>query len=770
MVSNSTPQIYNSALTTIPLIPNTKTPAVSGWETAKPGDFSRTGHDGIVLSETDLVIDVDPRNYPDGRNVFNELRSSLSLPKSRCVRTPSGGFHIYYKKPKEYKVRKKQLEWPGIDFLSKGCQVVSPGSRINESEYSLIYDMEPVPFPKDALHRLEQAAQPCIKPVSEESLVMLESFREECQLTSPAIQGQNGNDTTYKLACRGRDLGLPRETVLKSMLGHWNVRCLPPWSEDELGNIVAHAFRYAKNSQGCSSPEAKFAEFAKTTEEYKSEDSVTNKSSAKNGKRAMEALAACASGFELWHDESGKSYATVNGDVVEHYAVPSEEFELLLTHNYFKNTGKPPSSQHIKEALRSFEAKARFTGPGYKAGLRVAEENQRIYIDLGTGKVVEIDAQGWRIISNAPVRFIKTAGMMALPEPEIAGPEIFGELRKLLFNFENDSSWTLFLSALIAFLRPGRPSPVVVLSGPQGSAKSTGTRIVRSLVDPTQFADRSPPKNNEDLMIAAKNNYICSWDNLSHLPASLSDSLCRLSTGGSIGSRRFHTNDQEVVWRVIRGVVINGIEEIATRQDLLERSLIINMNEIKDEERKTEDWFWTKFEELRPKLLGALYTAASGALRRLPDMTFEKLPRMADFFTWVSAACVDLGINQKVFESAFSLNKTNGAEIALESSIVAQYILKLPLQSETLELINSKGQQNLCLKLPWEGTAQELLDSIKITEVDRRLLPRTPKTLSDHLKRLEPALKQVGIQVTRDRTGQRRKIRIENTIRWRDLV
>ena len=42
---------------------------------------------------------------------------------------------------------------------------------------------------------------------------------------------------------------------------------------------------------------------------------------------------------------------------------------------------------------------------------------------------------------------------------------------------------------------------------------------------------RSTPRQEHDLMIAARNSWVLAFDNLSRLPAWLSDALCRLATG-----------------------------------------------------------------------------------------------------------------------------------------------------------------------------------------------------------------------------------------------
>jgi hypothetical protein len=77
---------------------------------------------------------------------------------------------------------------------------------------------------------------------------------------SPAVAFQHGNDCTYQTACmvRGR-FGLSELTCYDLMVEHFNPRCDPPWSLEELEAIVANAYRYAQGALGEESAEAEFA-------------------------------------------------------------------------------------------------------------------------------------------------------------------------------------------------------------------------------------------------------------------------------------------------------------------------------------------------------------------------------------------------------------------------------------------------------------------------------------------------------------------------------
>src|SRR5262249_13429652 len=146
------------------------------------------------------------------------------------------------------------------------------------------------------------------------------------------------------------------------------------------------------------------------------------------------------------------------------------------------------------------------------------------------------------------------------------------------------------------------------------------------------------PREPRDLMIAANNGWMCAFDNLSGLPQWLSDALCRLSTGGGFSTRELYTDDEEIIFEAKRPIILTGIEELATRGDLLDRALIVDLRRIPEEAYQSEQEFVRKYEIMRPRLLGALLEAVAAALVNRSKVNLARLTRMADFAIWVSAA------------------------------------------------------------------------------------------------------------------------------------
>jgi hypothetical protein len=441
-----------------------------------------------------------------------------------------------------------------------------------------------------------------------------------------------------------------------------------------------------------------------------------------------------AEGIELFHDAGGESYGRFRVD--DHYEVAyvrNKQFKRYLLRLYYLETGKTPSSQAMQDALGVIEGKALFDGDEREVHVRVAVHDGCIYIDLANDlwQVVELSASGWKVLDESPVMFRRAKAMLPLPVPVMGGD--IAELRQ--FVNVTDDDWPLILAWLVAALRGKGPFPILAVHGEQGSAKSTLCRFLRALIDPNTAALRCEPRESRDLMIQANNGLAIVLDNLSHIRTWLSDALCRLSTGGGFSTRMLYENDEEMIFEAQRPVILNGIEEVATRSDLLDRCLLLNLLQIPDERRQPESELVAAFEIARPGIFGALLTAVSVALRRLSMVKLANPPRMADFAVWATAAEPGLGLEEGAFEAAYMANREAGNDLALEASPVGKAIT---------ELVEAEGGA-------WRGTATELLEKLNLqaNETIKRLeaWPKSAPSLGGAVKRLAPNLRKAGIEV-----------------------
>src|SRR5262245_11802928 len=315
----------------------------------------------------------------------------------------------------------------------------------------------------------------------------------------------------------------------------------------------------------------------------------------------------------------------------ETHRIRGHGFRQWLRHQFFRKTKTGANSDALQVATETIAAKATFEGDEHEVHCRIAGQGGAIYIDLGDKdwKAIRVTNAGWGIVADPPVRFQRAPSMRELPVP-VRGGSI--ELLRPFCNV-SESGFTLFVAVLLAGLRPQSNYPVAVLTGEQGTGKSSLVRILARLIDPRMPEQRSTPRTEEDLLVAAKGQHFLSFDNVSGLPDWLSDAICRLSTGGGAGKRRLYTDEDEVLFSGRRLVAINGIEDVADRPDLVDRAVMLALEPIGEKQRRDEAEYDAEFDRIAPKVLGALL---DGVVTGLRDLAATRSPTSR---AWLTLPC-----------------------------------------------------------------------------------------------------------------------------------
>jgi hypothetical protein len=436
---------------------------------------------------------------------------------------------------------------------------------------------------------------------------------------------------------------------------------------------------------------------------------------------------------QLHHDADRNAVAIIPTPYCQEvWRVQSSGYEAWLRAAYWRAKQSGVSDMTLRAALATLCAAGVNDGNEVTVHIRAATEAPGYLIDLcdAQWRAIQVTPNGWRVLDASPMLFTRTQSMRALPLPER------GADTDLLWQHVNipDDRRLMVLTWLLDCFRPETPFPVLELVGEQGSAKSTTQSVFRSIVDPNKVMLRGRPKSVEDIFVAAANNWLVSYENLSGLTAEQQDAFCTLATGGGFAARQLYTNGEEHVMETKRPVVLNGIAVVASRPDLIDRVIHVDMPVISAQARKDDADTHTAWEHDRPLVFGALLDLFARALSILPSVRLTHKQRMADYERFGEAVARALGQAPGEFQRQYAELVSAGIDRALEGNAVAQALDKaLGIGSPPWR---------------WNGTAGQLYDYLSMHISDRSSWPRSPKGLSDQLRRIAPAYRAKGIEIT----------------------
>ena len=433
--------------------------------------------------------------------------------------------------------------------------------------------------------------------------------------------------------------------------------------------------------------------------------------------------------------------------------VKSQRCKLYLTKLYYEETDSAPDGDALNRVLKVLEMKAVFSENQWKLQRRIAKVGNVYYYDLcdPNWRTVKINQEGYLIEENPPILFTRSKNMNQQVEPDsIIGPQHLTYLITKHFQFKKEEDTILFTTYLVCCFLPQIAHAILVLFGEKGAAKSTTMRMIKRIVDPAKQDLLSMPTSKEDLAIVLSNNYMPCFDNLDSLSAQKSDILCMAATGGAFSKRTLYSDSDETILSFKRCVGLNGINVVATRPDLLDRSIVLELERISKTERKTEKMIWQSFEEDMPQFLGAIFNTLSQAIPLYDSVEIDQVGRMADFTYWGYAIAEVLGIGGGAFLKAYLRNQDQANEEALASHPVAAGVMAL-----------MKGRKQ------WAGSVSALLRELENMADNERIntrvrtWPKDPSVLSKRLKEVKSNLEEIGIYYDIRHAGDYKKITIE---------
>jgi hypothetical protein len=641
-----------------------------------------------------------------------------NLPPTSISKTGGGGWHFFYKHPGKKvanAVRIKEL----TDIRGDGGYVVMPPS-LHESgscyEWSVaLEDTELADAPVWVLeHSTGEGSQK-----DWDSFIDEENPKGTRNCTAAQFAGKLLHDLSPELW----------ESAGWISLIDWNLkRNIPPLPEQELRQVWESI--KGREEKNLGEPESQ----KKTQSQMLLEIIEDNPN------------------IELFHDEASDPHVRL--PIETHHEIwrcRSKQFKRWLAKLFWEKYGKTANSDAISNALNVIEGKACFDGREYQLANRVAWRDDCIWYDLSNTewRAVRIDINGWEVVHNPPILFRRYSHQKAQPIPEHGGT-----VKAVLefVNITDENQQMLFLVCLVSCFIPDFPHPIMVVYGSQGSAKSSLSRIVKLITDPSVVEISEFPKNQPELIQKLSHHWSIFFDNVSYLPNDISDILCRAVTGAGFSKRELYSDDDDILYSFRRCIGLNGINLVAQKPDLLERSILFELQRPAKSKRRQDKKLFEQFELERPKILGAIFDAISMALTIKDAISLPFLPRMADFAVWGCAIAEAIGYTQEAFLDAYykSINDQN-KEVIFDST-VAQAILHF-MEDKPF----------------WKGAPSDLLEELKsVAGIDLKInvekeksFPKAANALTRKLNQLKQNLEEAGIVMQRDDSSNRRKILLQ---------
>lgn len=409
---------------------------------------------------------------------------------------------------------------------------------------------------------------------------------------------------------------------------------------------------------------------------------------------------------------------------------------------WFFDTNKMVASQQaLADACATLEGFAAEADPR-RIHLRVAEHAGAVYVDMGdtAGSVIEISDGAWDIAVRAPVLFRRTRLTGQMPKPYADG-----DVTRLweFVPIAADDRPLLLAWMVQALTQPDTAHPIPALLAEQGSAKSTITRFLVDLVDPSPVPLRKAPRDADGWVTAANASWVVALDNLSgELPHWLSDALCRAVTGDGDVKRALYTDSDVAVIAFRRVPIINGIDLQITQGDLAERVLPIELPRVG--KRRNDAELAAEWAGARADILGGLLTLAARVHHRLPNTAVADSPRMADY-AQVLKAVDSIGATGGL--GRYRQRVKRAAADTLDTAFIAELVTRKPTFTD--------------------ATSGEILTAIKPTASDWRApadWPKNARGATGQLTRHAPALRGQGWFIEHDDSRNHRN-RVQWTIR-----
>jgi hypothetical protein len=307
--------------------------------------------------------------------------------------------------------------------------------------------------------------------------------------------------------------------------------------------------------------------------------------------------------------------------------VESGIFKRYLTKLYYDSEDKIIGSESVNNVIQILQAIAETEGATYPLSLRIAWYEGDIYYDMTDDKwqYVRISKDGWELVEETPIPLFSRHKQISQAEPDRDYEEDIFDRFLQLSNLKEDGDRVLLSVYIVTLFIPDIPHIISQIHGEKGSAKSTLQLLIKLLVDPAKPKLLTIYNDVKEFIQQLTHNYVAYYDNLKYAPRWLSDEACKAVTGVGSTKRKLYSDDDDIVYEYRRCLGFNGINLGLTEPDILDRSIMIELQRIRKENTKLDEEVMAEFLELRPKLLAYIFDTIVKAMRMKPTIKLSFL-------------------------------------------------------------------------------------------------------------------------------------------------
>jgi hypothetical protein len=393
-----------------------------------------------------------------------------------------------------------------------------------------------------------------------------------------------------------------------------------------------------------------------------------------------------------------------------------------------------------------------------------------VYINLmNNGQAICIDEGGWTALplKDAPIAMAERLGGLPMPMPvkSPSGRDFFDVLKNHItlapFSKTSDAKdlgvrqrAVLLCTLTAALYRPGTV-PHLMISGQQGSGKTTLAKRLTDLTDPDAAAvSASLPSEADKIFNIVNNRLNLVADNASGVSKAKSDVLCAIASGSAHAARKLYTDADRAIFQAKASVIFTSVlTDIVRLPDLAQRTLQFDCAPISRKHRLSERSLNENWKQDYPALLGALYDALARGLSHLSKVSSEcesgalETPRLSDAAIIAEAVARGMGWPVGLCMAALVANEQSEAHRLLEEN---------PLALRLRAFLEQQPNQT------WEGAVSELntalsqIPAFNLPTWDQNRLP-----FNSQFQRLWPGIEEAwGISRVQRRTSKQRLIQL----------